>query len=210
MVEMALRGEVLGRAAGEVVHDAKNPLHALSIHLGILAEKLSAGHDLATGAEKNLAAMRDQVLKVDAHLKKLVRLSALAPEQTAVVPLAVREALQFLSHQARRRGVELVFEGNEGIRAAAPQTVVQDLVCLLALSAMETGEGPVLRVGLAQEGGAVRLRAERTQPVDAADPAGLRARALSLCQRASELHQGKVEWSLGSAVLRLPGAEDER
>jgi signal transduction histidine kinase len=54
-----------------LLHDVRNPLNALSIHLEVLTEKLKGETgQVPPSQEKNLKAMREQIQRVDAILRR--------------------------------------------------------------------------------------------------------------------------------------------
>jgi len=54
-----------------LLHDVRNPLNALSIHLEVLSEKLKADTgQVPPSQDKNLKAMRDQIQRVDAIMRR--------------------------------------------------------------------------------------------------------------------------------------------
>src|SRR6266545_4252045 len=69
--EHALRSQVMGRVVAGVAHDIKNPLNAMSLQLALLADKLE-GTAGAREAEGHLAALRDQIGRVNEVLRRLV------------------------------------------------------------------------------------------------------------------------------------------
>lgn len=205
-LELVLRAEVLARAATEMVHDAKNPLHALSIHLGILGERIASRG--VEGAERNLAAMREQVQKVDAQLRRLARMAA--PESDRGLSAVVADAAGFLAHQARRRGVEVEVRAPEHLRVRTARTLARDLVALLGMAVLETGGGGQLLLEATEEGPEVRVTIERSgAPAEVAPPSDARAASVALCVRAARAAGGTAGFELGRAWLRLP-AEKER
>ncbi|MHA7631305.1 histidine kinase dimerization/phospho-acceptor domain-containing protein [Corallococcus sp. M7] len=66
----AARYDAVPPLMDSLLHDVRNPLNALAIHLEVLSEKLKgeSGQVPAT-QEKNLKAMREQIARVDGLLK---------------------------------------------------------------------------------------------------------------------------------------------
>jgi signal transduction histidine kinase len=92
-----------------LLHEARNPLNALAIHLEILTEKVRAAPVPMASAEKNLRIMREQVYRVDAILRRFVEF--IAPRQSGETEVKLSElsqsALEVLGHQIRKRHLRL-------------------------------------------------------------------------------------------------------
>lgn len=101
-----------------LLHDVRNPLNALSIHLEVLAEKLKgeAGVVPAT-QEKNLRAMREQIQRVDGLLRLFAEFLSQRAQGAGEASLSegVARALEVLGHEARRRRLKLSVELEPGV-----------------------------------------------------------------------------------------------
>jgi len=101
-----------------LLHDVRNPLNALAIHLEVLSEKLKA----ETGAvppsqEKNLKAMRDQIQRVDALLRMFSDFIVFRGGTPGEVDLSetTTKALGVLGHEARKRRVQVQVAVEAGV-----------------------------------------------------------------------------------------------
>lgn len=130
-----------------LLHDVRNPLNALSIHLELLSEKLKAeAGELSPAQEKSLRAMRSQIQRVDGLLKQFadfIVCRGSGPGQ-ADLSAAVERALQVLTHESRRRRLKLEPQLESGVQVRLPELgelgflVVQPL-----LGALERAQGRV-------------------------------------------------------------------
>jgi signal transduction histidine kinase len=142
-----------------LVHDVRNPLNALAINVEILNEKLSraSGGQVPPGQAKNLQAMREQIVRVNAMLGDFARFLAPAPAAPEVLSLsaAVREVVGILGHAGRRARVKVSADAPEGLAAveAMDPSALGFLVLVSVLRAIERTpeEGPV-RVTVRDEG----------------------------------------------------------
>jgi signal transduction histidine kinase len=167
-----------------LVHDVRNPLNALAINVEILHEKLSraSGGQVPAAQEKNLQAMREQIVRVNTMLGDFARFLAPAPAAPTVVSLAavVREVMGILGHAGRRARVRISADAPEGLAAveAMDPSALGFLVLVSVLRAIERTpeEGPVTGGGRRDRGGAgpggggerIRRRAPRPRVAAAA------------------------------------------
>jgi signal transduction histidine kinase len=167
------RGLLLARAAAGLAHEGKNPLHTMSLHVQLMADKIAQ----ATGADparfsdgapldRHLKALHDGIAKVDALLRAFAELAH--PSQAAAdLGEAVARAALVLGFEARRTGVELLRSGPPSLRSTVPVEPLSDLVghALLAFFALAR-EGGRVSVEVAQLGAEARfsLRAEGGTP----------------------------------------------
>ncbi len=93
-----------------LLHDVRNPLNALSIHLEVLSEKLKAETgEVPPSQAKNIKAMRDQIQRVDGVLRQFsdfIVLRSGAPGEAGLSDVA-RRSLEVLAHESRRRRIKL-------------------------------------------------------------------------------------------------------
>ncbi|QSQ25733.1 HAMP domain-containing histidine kinase [Pyxidicoccus parkwayensis] len=108
-----------------LMHDVRNPLNALAIHLEVLAEKLKAETgQVPPSQEKNLKAMRDQIQRVDGILKlfsEFVVHRGATPGEADLSEAATR-ALGVLGHEGRKRRVQVQSAVEAGVRVRLPDT----------------------------------------------------------------------------------------
>lgn len=111
----AERFALAARLLGSLLHDARNPLNALSINIEVLAEKLrlQAGGAIPATQEKNLKAMREQIHRVDGILRLFAPYIAQpsGPGESVDLLDLVQKAAEVLGHESRRARVRLLVEG---------------------------------------------------------------------------------------------------
>lgn len=146
MVEAARYGAV-PTLMDSLLHDVRNPLNALALHLQILSEGLKAElGGLPAAQEKRLQAMRSQIQRVDGLLRQFsdfIVCRGSGPGQ-ADLSAAVERALQVLTHESRRRRLKLEPQLEPGVQVRLPELgelgflVVQPL-----LGALSRAQGKV-------------------------------------------------------------------
>ncbi len=204
----AARQQLSARLMESLVHEARNPLNALSINIGVLAQKLRApGGAVPPGQERNLSAMREQIARVDEVLKLFNDFMSQRPMANEVdFSHAVDRAIAALGHEIRRAQVRLEAE------LAGPQRtgINWESGALSFLAAQ-----PILR-GLARSraGGAIRVRLAGTHEKgltytveDSGDDSEPFDRAVPALQRMAARAGGavKVEGALFEMTLPLAG-----
>ncbi|RKG89010.1 histidine kinase [Corallococcus sp. CA049B] len=107
----AARYDAVPPLMDSLLHDVRNPLNALAIHLEVLSEKLKgeSGQVPAT-QEKNLKAMREQIARVDGLLKlfsDFIVFRGAGPSGDAPLSDATGKALDVLGHESRRRRLQV-------------------------------------------------------------------------------------------------------
>ena len=93
-----------------LMHDVRNPLNALAIHLEVLSEKLKAETgQVPPSQEKNLKSMRDQIQRVDAILRRFAEFIVNRPGVPGDAELSetVTRALEVLAHESRKRRLQV-------------------------------------------------------------------------------------------------------
>jgi signal transduction histidine kinase len=143
-LEHAMRSQGLGRVAGGVAHDIKNPLNTMSLQLALLGEKLSASPDATAAAGNHLTTLRDQIGKVNEILRRFVDVAEpSAPLGYTDVGALLADMGSLLSHDARRRRVELVVEAQPAVARTScdPARVGRVVLGLFARSLAETPDG---------------------------------------------------------------------
>jgi signal transduction histidine kinase len=208
------RGLLLARAAAGLAHEGKNPLHTMSLHVQLMAEKIAqatADSAAASGGpplERHLKALHDGIEKVDALLRAFAELAH--PTQAAAdLGEAVARAALVLGFEARRTGVELSRSGPPSLRATVPVEPLSDLVghALLAFFALAR-EGGRVSIEVAQLGAEARfsLRAEggTPRPGDAAPHLAAVRRLAALLGNALLLEADEQAGARLSLTLPLP------
>ncbi len=120
-----------------LLHDVRNPLNALSIHLEVLTEKLKGETgQVPPSQEKNLKAMRDQIQRVDGILRRFAEFIVSRAGAPGDVDLSdtVTRAMDVLAHESRKRRLQVRPTIAAGVRARLSDTgelgflVVQSLM----------------------------------------------------------------------------------
>ncbi len=194
------RLETFARLAEGMAHDARNPLNALSIHLGLLGERLrGADPALAAKASRHLEAMREQVSRIESVLRLFMRFAS-PPQQP---PLAfdlgelVSGALSAFGHEAKRKGVVLAAEV-VGVEIEGDAAQLGEAVLHLVKRGIDQGaQGGQLHVSVARRGSEAVLELEHDGqgagcPVATARE-GRAERLLSLAEQIVELHRGNLK-----------------
>lgn len=186
-----------------LLHDVRNPLNALSIHLEVLTEKLKVDTgQVPPSQEKNLKAMREQIQRVDGILRRFAEFIVSRPGSAGDVDLTetVTRALEVLAHESRKRKLQVRPTLAPGVRARLVDTgeagflVVQAL--LGAFGRSESGGEVVVQVQ--SEGTRAVFEVVDTQPTPTGEGGGEALAALEL--RCAQLG---VELNLRAGACRL-------
>ena len=102
--------EFLGRLAGGLVHEIKNPLSTLRINLTLLKEDLALAQPQERALLKRIEVLEKEVSRLDAVLSDFLRYAGMrrlekAPHDLSVL---VREMVEFLEPGFRRDGIALL------------------------------------------------------------------------------------------------------
>jgi signal transduction histidine kinase len=102
-----------------LLHDVRNPLNAMSIHLEVLTEKLKVDGQVPPSQEKNLKSMREQIQRVDGILRRFAEFIVSRPGGAGEADLSetVTRAMEVLSHESRKRRLQLRPTVAPGVRA---------------------------------------------------------------------------------------------
>ncbi len=103
-----------------LLHDVRNPLNALSIHLEVLTEKLKGEAGVVPPSqEKNLKSMREQIQRVDGILRRFAEFIVSRPGGAGDTDLTetVTRALDVLSHESRKNRLQVRPTLTPGVRA---------------------------------------------------------------------------------------------
>ena len=121
----AARYGVVPSLMDSLLHDVRNPLNALSIHLEVLSEKLKGETgQVPPSQEKNLKAMREQIQRVDGILRRFSEFIVNRPGSPGEVELSetVTRALDVLAHESRKRRLQVRPSISAGVRARLADT----------------------------------------------------------------------------------------
>ena len=171
-----------------LLHDVRNPLNALSIHLEVLTEKLKASGDgeVPVGPAKNLKAMREQLQRVDGLLRLFADFLALREGGSGDVSLsdAVARGLEVLGHEGRRGRVQLQPQVEPGVRVRLADAGAASFLVVQAVLRAFRRTQPGGAVGVAVRSEAGKGVLEVTDAGDAAEPSHEALAALGvLCER---------------------------
>ncbi|WP_407692880.1 sensor histidine kinase [Pyxidicoccus xibeiensis] len=177
-----------------LLHDVRNPLNALAIHLEVLSEKLKAETgQVPPSQEKNLKAMREQIQRVDGILRlfsDFVVHRGGAPGEADLSDTTTR-ALGVLSHESRKRRVQVQVGVEAGVLVRLGDTSELGFFIIQALlRAFRRAEGGgSVRVMVRADGGAAVLEVEDSAGATAESmPDAVAALELRCAQLGVELH----------------------
>ncbi len=160
MTDAARRLRILARLAPGVVHDAKNSLNVMSLHMQALSDRLARqlGTEEAAELQRHLDAMRDHLHRADslvarfgAHVGELY-----SGDGDVDLSAVVSDAAALCAHEARKRRVALEIAAPAKSMARGNRSVLEALVVemlLEAIDAFPAGEPGAL--ALRGSGGAV-------------------------------------------------------
>lgn len=101
-----------------LLHDVRNPLNAMAIHLEVLSEKLKAETgQVPPSQEKNLKALREQIQRVDGILRQFTDFIVSKGGGAGEVDLsdATTRALAVVAHEGRKRRVTVQVAVEAGV-----------------------------------------------------------------------------------------------
>jgi len=152
-----------------LLHDVRNPLNALSIHLEVLSEKLKGDTgQVPPSQEKNLKAMRDQIQRVDIIMRRFSEFIVSRPSAPGDADLSetVTRAIEVLAHETRRRRLQVRPMVAVGVRARLADT---GELCFLVVQALmraygRSASGAEVSVAVRAEGGLAVLEVVDATP----------------------------------------------
>lgn len=162
-LEHAMRSQGMGRVAGGIAHDIKNPLNAMSLQIALLGDKLSSSADASGTAASHLRALLDQIGRVNAIVRRFVDVAnPSAPLGYTDVGALVADLASLLAHEARRRSVELVVDAASGaVRTSCnPGRVARLALGLVTRALAETPDGGRLAIRAEARGELAALELE--------------------------------------------------
>ncbi len=222
-LEARLRGVERDQAAwvlaASVLHEVRNPLHAL----GLVLDELGG----ATDAERATLLLRaeEELSKIDLRIGELRRLPSGAATRAAPVPLdeLVAGVTKSWAAVAERSGIALSHRGDPSAIALADAAYVRVIVENLVQNALESlrarGKGGAIQVSVRRKGDRVELAVEDDgpgpdpearktlfEPVVSAKERGL-GLGLSIARALARAMEGELTCGEGSTFrLELPGA----
>ena len=150
--------ELTSHLVDSLLHDARNPLNAISIHLEVLGGKLRDDDgQIPANVQKNLKAIREQVTRLDGMLRQFGAFLAPRPEASAPVELGalVQGAGEVMGHVARSRGLtlSLSIETSVLLSPRDPSAVRRCVLEVLAAGIRAAPPGQVLSVRVSRGDG---------------------------------------------------------
>lgn len=169
----AMRQRATAPVVESMVHDLRNPLNALSINLEVLMEKLRAETgEVPANQDKNVRAMREQIQRMDALLRRFSEflLDRPRPAECVAFSTLLQASLEVLSPEVRRHRLkpQVALAAEVQVRgdvSALRFLSVQALVWSIARSAA----GEELRVTLRAQGGEAVLEIDAAGGSDRPD-----------------------------------------
>lgn len=142
----AARFELLEGLSAGMVHEARNPLNAMAIHLEVLADKLrdEVLGEVPPHLQKNLQAARNQIRRLDQILRRYGDFASGQPTETQPDLLTLwDQAAGLCEYQVRRAGIRMEVEIPTPLRPAGDatllcQTLIEFLLFCLARGATGT------------------------------------------------------------------------
>ena len=152
----------VGRLAGGLVHEIKNPLSTLNLNLELLAEDLAApGDDAARRAARKIQVLKEEAKRLEDILDKfMVFVGRMELKKARLDPgEVVRDLLEFYEPQAaqRRLTVRAAIEAGLPPVEADADLLKQALLNLILNAQAATGEGGELLIGVRREGSQVAI-----------------------------------------------------
>jgi signal transduction histidine kinase len=160
-LEQCERSNALSRVIGGVAHDIKNPLNAMALQLAILSEKLSGEDERAAASGSHLAALREQVARVNEVLRRFLDVTDPgAPLGYVELGALAADVAGLYAHEARRRRIQLVAEPPRGAARTAgdPARVGRLLLVLLGGAMASTPDGGRVEANVENDDGQAILR----------------------------------------------------
>jgi signal transduction histidine kinase len=148
------------RLVDSMMHEARNPLNAIAIHLEIVSEKLRKS-GASVNVDSNLQAMRSQLARVDELLKKFSSFMLPNKRGDGAFPLssAVELAIELLDYERRRKNVEVAARIEAGLAVqTAERSAASSLILALLLNSLDRApSGSRVEVTVAAENGKVAV-----------------------------------------------------
>jgi signal transduction histidine kinase len=162
-LEHAMRSVALGRVASGLVHDVKNPLNAMALQIALLGEKISASTEASAAAAPHLAALREQVNRVNEVLRRFLDVAEPGtPLGYTDVGALLADVAALLCHEGRRRRIELAVDAPAGVLRTGcdPDRLARLVLGLIARALAETPDGGRLGVRAAAGGADITIGIE--------------------------------------------------
>ncbi len=134
--------EFLGRLAGGLVHEIKNPLSTLRINLTLLKEDFAAARPQDRALLKRIEVLESEVSRLDAVLADFLRYAGMRrlDKQPCDLRALVLEMVEFLEPGFRRDGIALVADVPP-LPADVDAALIKRALLNLLLNAQQAIEG---------------------------------------------------------------------
>jgi signal transduction histidine kinase len=159
----------LAHLAASLAHEIRNPLHSIGLNAGVVEQYLggSPGEGARRAMAESLATIQDETRRLAGLLNNYLGLVRPSLQEAPVDLLELGRRVQaLLDYTARRSGVRIVVEGEEGlppVRGIADR--LQQAILNLVLNAIQAmPEGGTVRLRTVTTGGLVRLEVSDTGP----------------------------------------------
>ncbi|MFT3915950.1 MAG: histidine kinase dimerization/phospho-acceptor domain-containing protein [Anaeromyxobacteraceae bacterium] len=184
-LEHALRSEALATVAAGVAHDVKNPLNAMALQVALLGEKLGD----AANAAGHLAAIREQIGRVNEVVRRLLDVVDPSGPLGLDVGALLRDAAALLGHEARRRrvAVQLVVPDGAVRCGGDPARIGRLVLAVVAATVADVPDDGRVEVRVRREGREVLVELARS---GGAPGPGLTALAAAEPGGALAIHEG--------------------
>lgn len=140
-------GRVADLSAG-VVHEVRNPLNAIAIHVEVLSDKLRSQETgkLPPSVEPNLEAIRKQIHRLDDIMRRFSDFAEGRSDQRSLTAI-LESALALCTFSLRRRGQEAVLRvDREQVFAGETASISLAVVELILLGAEAADVGATIRI----------------------------------------------------------------
>lgn len=200
-VEYAMQAFALVCLAGSVAHEVKNPLNAMALQLGLLADKLEASGPLASACAGSLVSLKNQIGRIDEVVRRYLDVADPAPSEGFDAGALLADAANLFGHEARRRRITLVCEAGPGTVRAAGDTgrAARLLLGLLWSGVSGTPAGGRLFARAAAMAGEAVISLEHTRGA----PEGERAWVREAAAAAAREMGGRLDESPGGDTVRV-------
>jgi signal transduction histidine kinase len=217
----AERWAALGKLAGMVAHDLRNPLTAIQCQAGLLRDEAVAGADQA----RSVHAILDQVQRMGHTIDELLLFATPEDERSSPRPYdlsaLVASLQEAFSLRCKAKGVclttRLDYEGTLWIRPSQVYRVLENIVRnaldavgergeILISSEKTTGEEVVIRVADSGSGVPGSIRGSLFEPFVTLDKPGGTGLGLAIVKKIVCEHGGRVweaPWGLKGACFHL-------
>ena len=188
-----------------MLHDARNPLNALSINLEVMAERMRRETGgLPPAYEKNIRVMREQITRVDGILRQYSDFIAPrdgVPQEADLSELTTR-ALSVLGHEGRKRRVALrpMIEAGVRVKAIDGSAVGFLVIQPILRGVMRAAQGTELVITVSRDRSNAILRVtDAAGDVEEQNPD-----LIPVLDLLSRTHHGEVKIQGGECEVILP------